>query len=161
MIQEYRIIQNPFLGAHALWEFVKHYQHHNAKGAPYPILFTVLPICFNTSLSKLIEKRSLDKSSISRVIMEDTSVFRGVQDRMESMFVETNQAILIACASKLITIDENANVQYILGKRQKTLIKPTTYNAPYNRIINTSKRLGSWFGQMTEEEIFITLKITF
>ena len=53
-LTEFEIVQNPALGAYALWRFGVGFQNEDGQPAPLPLAFLVLPLLLRQPALKMI-----------------------------------------------------------------------------------------------------------
>ena len=64
--REIYYVQNPAIGAAALWQFICGYYSKESKAIPFPLLFIVLPILLREDLCTVI-KSTQKKKGLSKV----------------------------------------------------------------------------------------------
>jgi len=150
-ISDYSIFQNHVLGAHALWEFSKHYQQYEENNqAPILLLaLPVLPIVFNKRASDCIKNRNFKEGSLFKTITENKDIYTGLQERMEQSMDITFNSIHIAVAADLLIYDRETT-QLIPNRKSEPYIKK---HLDYLDIMASSKRIGAWFAQLSLQEI--------
>jgi hypothetical protein len=161
---EYQIYQNRLLGAHVIWEFTKSFSEHSKdQDSKYPTIYQalpVLPLCLNKRVVEGIKARLFKEGSLLRAIHENRDLFSGLQERMESMATLTFGSIYIASQGGLIIYD-----------REQALLIANSFTVPskitdklyedYKDILKASRRLGSWFSQLSTEEISMYFNINY
>jgi len=158
-ISDYSIFQNHVLGAHALWEFSKHYQEYEENNqAPILMLaLPVLPIVFNKRATDCIKNRNFKEGSLFKTITENKDIYAGLQERMEQSVEITFKSIHIAVASNLLIYDRETT-QLIPNRKSEPQIKR---HLDYLDIIASSKRIGAWFSLLSLQEITDYFNIKF
>lgn len=159
VISDYKIFQNHALGAHALWEFSKHYQEFEEnKQSPILLLaLPVLPIVFNKRATDCIKNRNFKEGSLFKTITENKDIYTGLQERMEQSVETTFKSIQIAVASDLLIYDRETT-QLIPNRKSEPQIKR---HLDYLDIIASSKRIGAWFAHLSLQEITDYFNIRF
>jgi hypothetical protein len=159
LLNEYQIVQNEVLGAHALWEFAKYYNEYNLrKSNPELMLsFPVLPIVFNKRATKAINGRNFKEGSLYRTINENKDIYTGLQDRMENMAPLTFKSLSTAFSLRLLGFDNE--LSQIVPFSKTFPLKDV--NVEYQEIIHSSRRVGAWFGQLDYSEISVYFNIHF
>ncbi|MDU6040662.1 MAG: three component ABC system middle component [Clostridium butyricum] len=155
---EYEIVQNSALGALAIWEFTKEY-HNNANKTKGPLLLLsllVLPIVFNKNAVDSLHNRH-KSGGLLKALSEESTIFLGLQERMEQMCNQTFESINIAFSAGLLTI--NNETAELLSMR-------TSGSKKYNNdqvkdILITSKKLGYWLSELSLMQICKLLKVRF
>ena len=80
-LDEYDVVQNYILGAHALREFVRYYQKEskNEEGPILPLVFPILPLVFNRDTALSISKRHFSLGSFAKTLSEDKTLYADLQ----------------------------------------------------------------------------------
>jgi hypothetical protein len=158
ILDEFDIIQNNLLGAHAFREFVKYYEMYSAGDSPDLILFfPLLPILFNNHFTTQISKKHFHETSLIIVKIENAVLFSNLQERMEKMTNQTFSSLNVAFSLNLLRYN-SAEAKIELGIKTNPSF---SLAKNYSEIILASKRLGAWFGQLSTSEILKTLEIKF
>ena len=158
-IEEYDIMHNNVLGAHSLWEFVKHFSkfHNKSESPDLLLLMPVLPIVLSETSCDLICRRNFNEGSLINALIEDKGIFIGLQKRMEDMSDITLNSLRVAFVSNLLTINNDDFKVSSLSSVNPTL----SLSQDYLNIISASKRLGAWFAKYEVNQITNYLNITF
>ena len=163
-LNEFEIFQNKALGAHMIWEFAKNYQMYHVDKVPPSLLLTmpVLPLCFNKRVILGIKERNFNGGSLLRTLDENKDLFSGLQERMEGMARLTLESIYLGSAVKLIEYDRQNALIIPISKTLPIKIRDSiSKNYDYSDIINTSRRIGAWFGQFNQSEILLYFNLHF
>ena len=163
-LNEFDIFQNKVLGAHIIWEFTKNFQmNHSEKAFPSLLLtMPVLPLCLNKRVVTGIKERNFKGGSLLRALDENKDLFSGLQDRMENMAHLTLESIYLGSVVGLISYDRDKGLIAPLVRSLPTKIKENmSKNHEYIDIINTSRRIGSWFGLFNQSEILLYFNLKF
>ena len=158
-VSEYRIMHNPSLGAHAIWEFSNTYKEFN-EDHQYPVLMLtlpVLPLVLNKRASDRIKGKNFKEGSLARAIAEDRAIYGGLQDRMESLYELTLLSINVAASSGLIIYDPEST-QLISNRKTELNLD---LGKDYQDILKSARRIGAWFGQLSLSEIMMYFSIKF
>lgn len=161
VFNEFDVVQNAVIGAHALYEFVGYYSRKDTaqKGVRLSHCFAVLPIVFTDEYTKEIYNRNFSRGSFIKVLTSDNIIFQGVQKRMEDLAPTTLMSFNIAFSSNLLLYD-NETSRVHLGKGINIKSRNGSGKG-YDEIIKASMRLGSWFAQVDEEQLLAFLNIKF
>lgn|GEM_PF-5583559 len=149
---EYDIIQNSVLGAHCIYETIRKYEEYKLDGLLIPISYLILPIVYNNNFSRRIYNKNFKVSSFYKSIYDSEFNYLNVIEHADILFKTTSRALLIARNSSLIMYDYGSRTLRANSNRN-VIVKNTVSGSDYKRIISSSKRLGSWFGQLKNEEI--------
>ena len=157
LYDEGELVQNPGIGAALLWEFVAAYcKAANNHGPSIPLCFPVIPITFHQETVECLHRRIYD-GGLFLAIADNRTLFVDLQERVESMLPQTMMALNFAFASKLLLFD-SAIQQIHPGRRTSPF---QMQSKEFRRMINTSKRLGHWFGTLNVQQLAGLLRIRF
>ncbi len=158
---EFQIIQNDVIGAHAIWQFSLYYHEYNTKNEyPYLILcLPVLPIVFNLRARDEINNRNFKEGSLFRTINENRDIYVGLQERMESMAPLTLRSINNAVSFKVLEFDQKST--RLIPLKNTFPKADLNINEDYDKVIQSAKRIGAWFGQLELFQITTYFNIRF
>jgi hypothetical protein len=163
-LNEFEIFQNKAIGAHAIWEFSKSYKMHNSDSFSPTLLMAMplLPLVFNRRVVNGIKERNFKEGSLLRALDENKDLFSGLQERMEDMGKLTLESIYLSAVVGLIIFDRDENIIIPKAKNLPMKLKENLdKNRDYIDIINASRRIGAWFGQFSQSEIFLYFNLQF
>src|SRR5271167_1985510 len=82
-LNESEIIQNPALGAFALWKFGLGFQAADSRPAPLPLFFLILPLLMHRQTSEVIEstRKASGLSLFAAKLSEDRENLIAVHER--------------------------------------------------------------------------------
>lgn len=160
-LNEFEIIQNAAIGAHALYAFTQRYiqAEEEKKGPLLPFMFPILPIVFTKEYTKQISSRNFKIGSFYKVMTSDNSFFINIVPKMQELSETTFKAIELGFSAKILVYD-NENARIYSGKNVN-IIKASNLSKSYSDIIKTSQRLGSWFAQLKDDEIVSYFNLNF
>lgn len=161
LAREAQNIQNPALGAAALWRFCCGYVEAHPVGDPprLPMLFLVLPIVLHQTTTELL-RRTRPSSGLrafaakfgdSQISKQD--LLLQVHERAVRWRTLSLQSIELAAAGHLIQLLEGGEV--IPLSRTKARGLPDEVK----QLLADAEKLGVWCGQLTLHEVTTTLKI--
>lgn len=161
LAREAQNIQNPALGAAALWRFCCGYVEAHPVGDPprLPMLFLVLPIVLHQATTELL-RRTRPSSGLrafaakfgdSQISKQD--LLLQVHERAVRWRTLSLQSIELAAAGHLIQLLEGGEV--IPLSRTKARGLPDEVK----QLLADAEKLGMWCGQLTLHEVTTTLKI--
>lgn len=155
---EYEAIQNPALGALAIWQFAKEYYDNSnkTKGPIILLCFLVLPIVFNKQAVDNLHNRH-KQGGLIKALTESSTITIGVQERMQQMYEQTLESLNIAFSSGLLVF--NQDTAEILPMRTSSSKKYN--NEQVKDILLTSKKLGYWLSELSLIQICKLLKVRF
>lgn len=153
-------IQNPALGALAIWQFVVGYANSSENGAPLDYIYTVLPLISNSEMRDVIchtnggllaYRTKLSKSDKSNVIISTVSM-------APHMHELTSCALKIAISCKLIKCDNTSLLFMPKLKNPPSTLNLSEVEKEYKK---AAKRLGAQMSQMSRAEISSILGVKF
>jgi hypothetical protein len=158
---EVQNIQNPALGAAALWRFCCGYvEAHPTDDPPYlPLLFLVLPVVLHRATAELLRhtrpssglRAFAAKFGDSQVLKQD--LLLQVHERAVRWRPLSLQSIELAAAGHLIQLSERGEA--IPLSRTKARGLPDEVK----QLLADAEKLGLWCGQLTLHEVTTTLKV--
>ena len=154
-------IQNPALGAAALWRFCCGYvDAHPVGDSPrLPLLFLVLPIVLHLATSELL-RRTRPSSGLrafaakfgdSQVSKQD--LLLQIHERAVRWRSLSVQSIELAAAGHLIQVSEGGEVIPLSRTKARSLPDEV------KQLLTDAEKLGAWCGQLTLHEVTTTLKV--
>lgn len=158
--REIYFVQNPAIGAAALWKFVCGYYSKESKPIPFPLLFIVLPIIFREDLCAVI--KSTQKSKGLSKVAEKLFKNRKNDDlyTINKNAIELRSLTLdsfnIGVSAKLFTMDASTAQVYPLAQVKKRMQTSAT-----NNILDAAEKLGMWCSELSLLEICKWLKVRF
>ena len=161
LAREAQNIQNPALGAAALWRFCCGYVEAHPVGDPprLPLLFLVLPIVLHQATAEIL-RRTWRSSGLrafaakfgdSQVSKQD--LLLQIHERAVRWRALSLQSIELAAAGHLIQLLEGGEV--IPLSRTKARGLPDEVK----QLLADAEQLGAWCGHLTLHEVTTTLKV--
>ena len=154
MLNEFDIIQNEALGTIAIWRFTLQYSMIKKKGPLLPYCFSILPLLYNRKTLNNIFNRNLGVGFF-KALSDEHSMFIGLNDRIESFRELTIKSILIGSATGLLLYDENTTEIIPIRKTLPFQLK----HYELSKIDKGAKRLGQWYADIGEQQIYKLLRI--
>lgn len=161
LAREAQNIQNPALGAAALWRFCcGHVDAHPDGDAPrLPVAFLVLPIVLHVATAELLQSTRLtsglrafaSKFGDSKVSKQD--VLLQVHERAVRWRPLSLQSIELATAAHLIKVSEECELIPLTRTKARGLPEDV------KKILSNAEKLGRWCSQLTLHEITTTMKV--
>ncbi|RKP56253.1 hypothetical protein D7Z26_06350 [Cohnella endophytica] len=162
LLREYEIMQNPALGANALWAYTQGFISRPAEELQPITLWhfiSVLPLVFQDTSRKMILKRKqssglrsiLDRDTASSVAQNE-SIFN-IDNRLKAMENRTYRSLNVAIACKLITFEEGYFSSDVPFKFSKNVSDET------KAVLKAANKLGAWAGSMTVFEYLTILGV--
>lgn len=158
---EFEIIQNDILGAHLLSEFCNFYSKSSKGVAPkFYLCFLILPLVYNKDTVNLIYQRRMKPGSFIKALEEKGNVFFDLQFRLEELGKKTFRSLNIAFASEILYYDKKHS-RVIFNNQKKLSYNYSILNDNYQKQIQATRRIGSWFGVLEDKEILMYLNVKF
>ena len=156
---EQRIIQNPGLGAEAIWQAaVETYElRERTEGIPFALAFLVLPLSFHQRTAKALATRT-KPAALFKALAEDREIRVGLQARMQALAPRTFDALSIGFQTGLLLLDRAGEHQLIPGRKTQPVSHVTE---DVKCIMNAAKRIGQAIGESTLLQLTANLNIRF
>ncbi|MBS3915298.1 MAG: hypothetical protein KG003_12445 [Bacteroidetes bacterium] len=158
-LSETILVQNPALGAYALWQFGLAYQANGGRQAILPLSFLVLPIIFHKATQEIVS--ATHKSSGLRLFVgklsEKREILLALHDRTKLLRELSFESIVLGEAAALLSLDEKhalirANT---LSEDMKIPKIPTRLKW----LTPACEKLGYWFSSHTDHQVISMLKV--
>ena len=155
---EAELVQNPALGALALWAFTAEFfaQTKRQHGPTMPLALPVLPMVLHEETVECIHNRHFD-GGLFLALADNRTLTLDLQERMEAMAPQTMQALNLAFATNLLSFDRETGE--LRPKRLTAPVRPQ--QSEVRDILAASQRLGYWFCTINIEQICSYLRIRF
>lgn len=156
---EQQIVQNPGLGAEALWCAVNEaYEEKNrAEGMPLFMAFIVLPLAFHKRSANALASK-VKPGALYKAVATDREITIGLQERMEAFSERTLQALSIAFSTGLLLLDSEENPQLIPGRKSPPVAHVTE---EVKTLLAAAKRIGQATAELPSAQIATHLNIQF
>lgn len=158
--REVYYVQNPAIGATILWRFICGYYAKENKGAPFPLLFIVLPIVFRADLCTVIQStqkgKGLSKVSEKLFTAKKKDDLYTVNNTAIAMRPLTLNSFNVGVSSKLFAMDISTATVFPLTQAQRSTTSASTRN-----LLNAAEKLGAWCSELSMLEICEWLKVRF
>lgn len=162
LLREYEIMQNPALGANALWAFTQGFISRPTGELQLLTMWhlvSVLPLVFHDTSRKMILKRRessglrsiLDRDPSSSVAQNET-IFN-IDNRLKGMESRTFRSLNVAIACNLISIEEGCFTSNVPFKFPKKVLSET------KAVLKAANKLGVWAGSMSAFEYLTILGV--
>ncbi len=160
-LRDLAIVQNPGLGAFALWRFSLGFQSEDERPAHFALLFLVLPIVLHRATLALVT--STNKPSglalFAAKLGKEREHLLAVHERALLLRPLTLQSIAVGVASRLLTVDyADASLRSNTPEaKPKKLFLPERLK----HIGPGSEKLGFWFSRLGLAQVASLLRIDF
>ncbi|QYD68281.1 hypothetical protein KZJ38_18790 [Paraburkholderia edwinii] len=160
-LSEAALVQNPALGAYALWKFGLGYQDRDGEATTLPLAFLVLPLVLHSSTLAMV--LSTHKAS-------GLHLFAGkLGDQREDLIAIHSRAM----ALRRLSLDSLVSAEQSGLIRIEPMTATIWSNGPYDdfripvlperirRLGPACERIGYWFAGLTDQQVVRTLKVEF
>jgi len=156
---EQRVVQNPLLGAEAMWTAAVAYvrARNGVEGLPLAAVFLVLPLAFHRRSAEALSARQL-QGGLHRALAQHREMPVLFQERVQSMAEATWRALNIALAADMIRLDTRPPFQ-LLPSRRTVPFQHSTEEV--KTIMAASKRLGHALAQLSLSHACTLLGVRF
>lgn len=155
------LIQNPALGAFALWRFGMAYQAREGHQVGIPLVFLVLPLVLHAPTLELVvgTNRTSGLALFAGKLGECRDDLLAVHERALKLRQLTLESLMAAEQSKLVSIDVNQATmrsnELMSGEKAPDLPERIRWLSP------ACERLGHWFAGLTDQQVARTLNVEF
>ncbi len=164
---EIKLINNTALGSYLMWRFSLAYinEHEVHEAPPGVLLFLVLPILLHQPTLEFIDstqKRSgLSKFSdkLLSTHHKKSHLLLSIHDRTQEMKALSLRTIKMAVNSNLITIVPDTG--RVVPFAENIVGKPKGIPAIVNKMDRNAEKLGTWFAELSLQDISFYLKVFF
>lgn len=155
------LIQNPALGAFALWRFGMAHQAREGHQVGIPLVFLVLPLVLHAPTLELVvgTNRTSGLALFAGKLGECRDDLLAVHERALKLRQLTLESLMAAEQSKLVSIDVNQATmrsnELMSGEKAPDLPERIRWLSP------ACERLGHWFAGLTYQQVARTLNVEF
>jgi hypothetical protein len=160
-LSELERIQNPALGAYAIWQFGLGFQADDGRPASLHLIFVVLPLLFHAKTLDVIAstRKTSGLTLFAAKLGEERENLLAVHERALALRELTLESIVMGIRSKLLSLDYNNALL-----RANSIAKSHSSPALPERlklIPRCADKVGSWFSRAGLIQVATTLKVEF
>ena len=153
-LNEVEIVQNPALGAYAIWRFGLGFQSEDSRPAAFPLAFLVLPLVLHRPTLGMISstQRASGLALFAAKLSHERENLLAVHERALALRRLTLQSIAMGIGERLLTLD------YV-----STTIRANTPDSTI-RIRNfagAADKVGYWCSKLSLHQVASTLAVEF
>lgn len=160
-LTDLQIVQNPGLGAFALWRFGQGFQSEDERPAHFALSFLVLPIVLHRATLHVIT--STNKASglalFAAKLGKEREHLLAVHERALTLRPLTLQSIAVGVGSRLLSVD------YGRGILRSNTPEPKPKKLDFPERLKTigpgAEKLGFWFSKLEISQVASLLRIDF
>jgi hypothetical protein len=160
-MSEQATVQNPALGAYALWKFGLAYQAREGKQAVLPLAFMVLPLMLHKPTLDLIlcTNKSSGLALFAGKLGEKREEILAVHERARTLRKLTLESIDIGVNAMLLSIDYR---QALLRANSLNGVgKGPTLSERIKWVTPAAEKIGHWFAGLADQQVARTLRVDF
>ena len=156
---EQQVVQNPGLGAEALWHAVREaYEAKNrAEGMSLLLAFIVLPLAFHKRSANALASKA-KPGALYKAVASDREITLGLQERMQALSDRTLKSLSIGFSTGLLLLDFDEEPQLIPDKKTPPVVHVTE---EVKTLLAAAKRVGQAIGELPKAQIATHLNIRF
>jgi Family of unknown function (DUF6521) len=160
-LTELEVIQNPALGAFAIWKFGLGFQTDDGRPAAMPLLFLVLPLLLHKQTVQVIEstRRASGLTLFAAKLGEERENLLAVHERALILRKLTLQSLELGIRGGLLTLDYVAatvRANTLLAQSAKVTLPERLKSLP-----TSADKVGYWFSKAGINQIATTLRVEF
>ncbi|GAA5480026.1 three component ABC system middle component [Haloferula helveola] len=156
---EKNAIQNPILGAEAIWTATKacYKKSSQINGLPFAASFVILPLALHSRTAETLATKNL-QGALIKSLSENREIPFGLQERVEELSDLTLASISLAAASGLITLDP-VHDRPLVPYTNRHPIQHA--NQEVKNILAASKRIGHAIAELSFSRLCSILNLKF
>jgi hypothetical protein len=160
-LSEPAIVQNPALGAYALWKFGLAYQAREGNQVILPLTFLVLPLVLHLPTLELVigTNKASGLALFAGKLGEKREDLLAVHERALALRNLTLESIVFGEQAKLLTIDVRQATMRANALTEGTKAPPLPERIKW--LGPSCERLGYWFAGLTDHQVSRTLNVEF
>jgi hypothetical protein len=160
-LSELEIIQNPALGAFALWRFGTGYQSDDGRPAPFLLFFLVLPLVLHKHSLNLITStnRSSGLALFAAKLAEERENLMAIHGRALILRRLSLQSLAMGINHRLLTVGER-DCTVRANTADATLRVPSLPNR-ITGFARAPEKLGYWCSKFSLHQVASTLVVDF
>lgn len=160
-LSEPEIVQNPALGAYMIWQFSLGFQAEDARLAPLPLAFLVLPLLLHRRTLEMIgsTRKSSGLALFAAKLGEERENLLAVHERALLLRSLTLQSVAMGSRAKLLTVDYAAAAVRANALEPKS--KKPALPERIKGVAGAAEKLGHWFCKAGLHQVATTLRVEF
>ena len=161
LLTEQEIIQNPALGAYALWRFGVGYQSEDHRPAPLPLSFLVLPLILHQPTLKMISstQRSSGLALFAAKLGQQRENLLAVHERALALRRLSLQSIAMGVNNRLLSLDYNAVT--LRANTADDLLRKPALPERIRGFSGAAEKIGYWFSKLGLHQVASILAVEF
>jgi hypothetical protein len=160
-LTELEIIQNPALGAFALWRFGTGYQSDDGRHAPFLLFFVVLPLILHQNTLNLIAstQRASGLTLFAAKLAEERENLMAIHSRALTLRRLSLQSLAMGVSQGLLTVNEkDATVR---ANTADAALRVPVLPDRITAFARAPEKLGHWLSKFSLHQVASTLVVDF
>jgi hypothetical protein len=160
-LSELEIVQNPALGAYAIWQFGLGFQAEDSRSTTLPLAFLVLPLLLHTQTLQVIEstRKASGLALFAAKLAERRETLLAVHERARSLRELTLESIVFGIRGKLLSLDyaeTSLRANALLGPSANPFLPERLRGLP-----KSADKIGHWFSKAGLSQVANLLNVEF
>ena len=160
-LTEPEVIQNPALGAYAIWQFALGHQTDDGRPPTFPLAFLVLPLVLHRRTLDVIgsTRKTSGLALFAAKLGEEHENLVAVHERALLLRALTLQSIAMGASARLLTVDyvgATIRANALEPKVKKPILPERTKD-----IAPAAEKLGYWFSKVSLLQVATALRVEF
>ena len=160
-LSEIEIVQNPALGAFALWRFGLGFQSEDSRPAAFPLAFLVLPLVLHRPTLGIITstQRASGLALFAAKLGQERENLLAVHERALALRRLSLQSISMGVGERLLTLDYVSAT--IRANTPETAVRKPILPERIRGFSGAAEKVGYWFSKLGLHQIASTLAVEF
>lgn len=158
---EIEMVQNPTIGAYAIWRFIQAYQNREGAAPSVALAFLILPIVLHKATRDIAN--STQKASGLALFAGKLGEVRenlfAIHHRALEYRALTLESIALGEQAGLFSIDASTATMAATTSNEQASIPKLPVKIKW--LLPVSEKLGDWFSALTDEQVSRTLCVEF
>lgn len=160
-LNELETVQNPALGAYAIWRFGLGFQEEEGRPAALPLAFVVLPLLLHRPTLEVIgsTRKTSGLALFAAKLGEERENLLAVHGRALALRKLTLQSIAMGLGARLLTISyDEATVR---ANTPESRIHKPVLPERIRGFTGAAEKVGYWFSKVGLYQVASTLRVEF
>jgi Family of unknown function (DUF6521) len=160
-LSEIEIVQNPALGAYAIWRFGLGFQSEDSRPAAFPLAFLVLPLVLHRQTLGMISstQRASGLALFAAKLSQERENLLAVHERALVLRELTLQSIAMGVSERLLTLDYNSAT--LRANTHESSVRKPALPERIRAFSGAAEKVGYWFSKLGLHQVASTLAVEF
>ncbi|TMJ48217.1 MAG: hypothetical protein E6G85_25430 [Alphaproteobacteria bacterium] len=160
-LNEVEIVQNPALGAYAIWRFGLGFQSEDSRPAAFPLAFLVLPLVLHRPTLGMISstQRASGLALFAAKLSHERENLLAVHERALALRRLTLQSIAMGIGERLLTLDYVSTT--IRANTPDSTIRKPVLPERIRNFAGAADKVGYWCSKLSLHQVASTLAVEF